>query len=153
MQFEQFKRNHPRACSQGSTSPEEGKSQGENTCNSLLGNRAFFYAFPNKRERRRKNIRLGTDRSLLFLHTEALLKFSISKYGPAHSHLQAPQQEPEVGEASAGVAHLGKQAESVSTFCPLIKKKNKCIQLPQPIASLREWQTQNCTNQIDKQLV
>lgn len=39
-------------------------------------------------------------------------KCSINKRGPALSDLQAPWQEPEVGEAVARVVDLGKQAES-----------------------------------------
>jgi len=44
----QFGRNHPRGCSQGSTSPDEGKSHRENTCNSSLGDRAFSTIFLRK---------------------------------------------------------------------------------------------------------
>lgn len=136
----QFGQNHPRGCSQGSTSPDGGKSQRENTCSSLLGNRDFSILFL-RRERDAGCLFQTWNRQelLVFTHRSWLrFQFSINKRGPAHPDLPAPWQEPEVGGAIAGVAHLGKQAESVSTFCPLIKKKNKCIQLPQPSASLHK---------------
>lgn len=75
------------------------------------------------------NIRLGqTGTCCLYTQKLAkiLFKFSINKHGPVHSDLSAPWQEPEVRGATAGVVHLGKQAESFSTFCSFTKKTKKC---------------------------
>lgn len=72
---------------------------------------------------------------LVFTHR---FKYSINNCGLDHSGLPAPWQEPEVRVAFAVVAHLGKQAESASTFCTLIKKKinvSSCLSLVQVFMS------------------